>query len=194
MIYKRYRRRLDRYVKFTVTGIFLGFVAGLLLFEFPKVARANMIDPSAVNPDKIREIQTIPVKKLPARKEIEKYFPLAKTLFGSQWKIAIAVAEAECNSNRKDWPRCINSWGETSTTGEYSVGWGQINLARMGGKGNKVHWDKIPGDSLSQKTLWLQDPENNLFAMHLVWLGRGKSFSAWSAFTSGNYLDQLDRI
>lgn len=125
----------------------------------------------------------------PNPRDLTQYYPLAKSLFGSQWKIALAVAESECNSSRKEWPRCVNSWAK-----EHSVGWGQINLAKDGGGGKWVHASKIPGKTINDKAEWLMNPENNLLAMHLVWLAAGKSFSPWTGFTSGNYQAQLYRF
>ena len=196
MIYKRYRRSLDKILKTLCMGWFFGFFLGLFVFDIPTIqeVKANIVDPTAVNPENIQKIMALPTPKVVANKKIKDYYPLAKSLFGKEWKIALAVAEAECNSNRRDWPRCVNSWGDSPETGEYSVGWGQINIARMRGLGNKVHWDKIPGDNLKEKEEWLKNPENNLLAMYMIWIGRGKTFEAWTAYTNGNYKTQLEKI
>lgn len=160
-----------------LAGLMVGMVMGLFVPVHPPLVSAES--------NFVAEVTPVPQPKT----KLEKYYPLAKSLFGKEWKTAIAVAEAECNSNRRDWPRCVNTWEK-----ERSVGWGQINLATHEGRGKKVHWDKIPGQTLQEKEEWLKNPENNLIAMHLVWLNAGKSFRPWSAFTNGNFKFQLPKI
>lgn len=109
-----------------------------------------------------------------------------KTVFGKEWKTAFGVAQSECNSGRKDWPKCKNSWAK-----EYSIGWFQINLAQDSGKGAKIHWDKVPGKTLQEKEDWLGNPYNNVLAAKLVYDQSG--FNAWTAYTSKNYLRTLPK-
>jgi len=109
-----------------------------------------------------------------------------KAVFGSEWRIAYAVAEAECNSRRVEWPKCKLSWEK-----EHSIGWFQINIAQEEGYGKKVHWDKIPGQTLEQKEAWLNDPFNNIIMANVI-KERSNGFTDWTAFTNGNYKAQLE--
>ena len=175
--YRRMKKQWKMLKYHALAGVMVGMVLGLFVPVHPPLVSAE---------SNYQAVFAIPQS---TKGKLEKYYPLAKQLFGKDWKTALAVAEAECNSNRKDWPNCVFGWAK-----EYSVGWGQINLAQEEGRGRKVHWDKIPGSNLQEKEQWLKNPENNLLAMHLVWLSAGKSFSPWTAFTNGNYKQQLNKI
>lgn len=109
-----------------------------------------------------------------------------REIFGSDWKVAYSVAQVECNSNRPEWPRCSFSWEK-----EHSIGWFQINIAQEGGHGKKVHWDKIPGESLEEKEEWLKNPYNNILMAKIIH-DRSGSFNPWTGYTSGNYLRVLE--
>jgi hypothetical protein len=66
---------------------------------------------------------------------------------------------------------------------EHSVGIFQINLMSAAAK---VHYDRVPGDTLEQKEKWLDDPKNNtLFA---YWIYSTSGWNPWSTFTNGAYL------
>lgn len=182
-------------------SVVVGIMAGVMLYSitYPSLVRGKLIDPTNVTVDGIQKTFSTdptptPTGKVFNHKDLTQYYPLAKSLFGKDWKIALAVAESECNSGRPDWPRCVNSWGDSYDEGEYSVGWGQVNLAKQSGRGRKVHWDKVPGKDLKEKAEWLKNPENNLVAMHAVYVGWGKSFNPWTGFTSGNFKAQLGRF
>lgn len=90
---------------------------------------------------------------------------------------------------------CMVAYGESlrsnsinSSPVEYSVGIFQINLAGAYGHGWKVHWDKVPGETLQEKTDWLQIPKNNVDLAYRMSKG-GTDFDQWVAFTNGSYLN-----
>lgn len=124
----------------------------------------------------------------PTVKQVQDYL---KQIFGKDWRLAWAVAQNECNSKRPEWPVCVNSWGDSYTTGEHSVGIFQISIARQSGHGKKVHWDKIPaGNTLGEKEAWLGNWKNNILTAYVVSHG-GTNWNPWTAFTSGNYKKDL---
>lgn len=59
--------------------------------------------------------------------------------------------------------------------------WEQIHT--LNPRAKKVHWDKARGNTLGEKTAWLQKPENNIAVGRMIFKGRRNTFSAWSAFT-----------
>ena len=118
-------------------------------------------------------------------KHTKDHIDYMKTIFGSEWKIAFAVAQNECNSSRKNWPNDC----KLSTEKEHSIGWFQINLAQGHGKGAWIHASKVPGDTMKEKEEWLLEPKNNILMAKII---RDRSgWGAWSAYSSGNYLKDL---
>lgn len=98
--------------------------------------------------------------------------------FGNNYKTACMVAYGESLGNR---------WGINSSPVEYSVSSWQVNLADNHGHGRKVHWDKIPGDTLQEKTDWLRHPVNSTdFVYDLT--GGGNNFSMFGAWLNQSYL------
>jgi len=103
--------------------------------------------------------------------------------FKDNYKTACMVAYGESLGNR---------YGINSSPVEYSVGTFQINLADNYGQGRKIHWDKVPGSSLKEKTDWLQNPINNIDLAFTMSDG-GTNWFAWSAFTNKSYLRHADK-
>jgi hypothetical protein len=194
--YMTFKRRFYFYIKYLLAGLWLGILLGIVFIWSPR-AKAQLIDPSlTANFEKAILKTPQPgqdgeaVREVPTLEEVRAFY---KSIFGPKWKIAFSVGENECGHTRKEWPYCINSWGNTPDKGEYSIGIGQISIARQGGKGAKVHWDKIPGDTLDKKQLWLMNWKNNIITMFVVSNG-GDNFNPWSAYTNGNYLRTLNSL
>jgi len=179
------KTKRDILLKALAVGFWLGIMFGVAwnLVE----ARETHIDPTEVSKDGI--IQNIMSHKTltPEKPTLEDYRAYVKTIFGSQWKIAFAVSQSECNYSRREWPYCVNSWAK-----ERSVGPFQINIAQNDGKGAKIHWDKIPGETLKDKELWLADWKNNVVMAYRIY--RESGWQAWTAYTSKSYLQQLKKI
>jgi hypothetical protein len=97
--------------------------------------------------------------------------------FKGNYQLACKIMYGESHGN----PGHVNA-----TKFEHSVGLFQINLAEEYGFGWKVHWDKVPGSGLAEKTIWLQNPKNNIDLAYEMSSG-GTSWGAWSAYTSGSY-------
>lgn len=111
---------------------------------------------------------------------------LVKKTFPEDPITACAVAYGESLNN----PKGINK-----SQIEHSVGIMQINLMRHS-DGKKIHWSKVPGETLQEKEAWLQVPENNLKVAREIYEGRNKSkmhFGDWSAFTNGSYKRHLSK-
>lgn len=141
--------------------------------------RKNLISPL---PDSIatKPTKVYAVENDETQKEIDQYI---KTIFGKDYKTAIAIQRAECNPKNKQYPYCRNISGI-----EHSIGVFQINIMRHH-DGKHIHWDKIPGDNLEQKEHFLSDPLNNVLIAYKIYQDSG--FEAWSAYTNGAYLQQL---
>lgn len=114
----------------------------------------------------------------PTQTEIEGYI---KTIFGKDAKTAIAVSRNECGPTNKAYPKC-----QFHTAHENSIGLFQINLMS---EYAKVHYDRVPGKTLSEKIEWLKDPHNNVLMAY--WIYTHSGFNPWTAFTSGNYLKDM---
>lgn len=112
------------------------------------------------------------------QEEIEKYI---KTIFGKDAKVAIAVSHHECGPTNKAYPAC-----NLHTNAEDSVGLFQINIQS---KTAKVHFARIPGETLEEKKEWLKDPYNNTLLAY--WIFQTSGWNPWSAYTSGRYLASM---
>lgn len=175
---KLFTKREDALIKaLLVTTLFSGIAFGQIKINR---VRAEMIDPSGMSMNLI----TVEDKENKTKPTVEEVKDYLKVIFGSQWKLAWAVAEAECNHTRREWPYCVNSW-----EAERSIGMFQINIAKNNGLGAKVHWDKIPGKNLKEKELYLSDWRNNILIAHVIYSQSG--FYPWTGYTSGNYLVHL---
>jgi len=104
-----------------------------------------------------------------------------RTIFGKDARTAIAITHNECSPQHPDYPECVYI-----TKHEYSVGLWQINIQS---RSAKVHFDRIPGDTLEQKIEWLKDPYNNTLMAY--WIFSNSYWYPWRAYTSGNYLNDL---
>ncbi len=85
------------------------------------------------------------------------------------WNFKQVIAIAKCESNFDT--------DVISKTGD--VGFLQINLA--------AHWDKIPGETMDDKVLWLQDFKNNVKIAYDIYHEAGDKFNPWVCFTKGIY-------
>lgn len=110
--------------------------------------------------------------------DIESYI---KTIFGRDAKTAIAISHNECNPANKRYPKC-----NLHTSVENSVGLFQINIESAT---TKVHWSRIPGDTLVEKKEWLENPYNNTLLAY--WIFQTSGWGPWSAYTSGRYLADM---
>lgn len=120
----------------------------------------------------------IPSDPTPTQTEIESYI---KTIFGRDAKTAIAVSRNECGPTNKNYPSC-----QFHTAHENSIGLFQINLMSQYAK---VHYDRVPGETLEEKIEWLKDPHNNVLMAY--WIYSHSGWYPWTAYTSGNYLKDM---
>lgn len=114
-----------------------------------------------------------------SQKEIEDY---VRVIFGKDAKVAIAVSHHECGPTNRSYPGCVNK-----SDVEHSIGLFQINLY------NKKHWihaSKVPGKTMEERIASLKDPKINTLVAFKIFKDWG-GFTAWSAYTNGNYLLSL---
>jgi hypothetical protein len=100
--------------------------------------------------------------------------------FGQDADVMRAIAKAESGQNSEK---------ENITERDCSIGLFQINLAYGYCGGKKIHWDKIPGDSLEDKKAWLKDPDNNMIIAKFILATQGKQ--AWTVYQTGAYKEFL---
>jgi hypothetical protein len=120
----------------------------------------------------------LPDARSRTRAGVEDYI---RTIFGDEARVAIAVSHVECNPANGTYPKC-----QLHTTVENSIGIFQINIESST---TKVHWSRIPGQTLEQKKAWLEDPYNNTLLAY--WIYTKSGWSPWSAYTSGRYKENL---
>ncbi len=100
-----------------------------------------------------------------------------RVIFGSDYRVAHAIQQVECNSANKNYPKCTYI-----TSREYSCGIFQINL--------KAHWNKVSvGKTFEEKCAYLNNPFNNILVAKSIFSDSG--FYPWAGFTSGRYLNEL---
>ena len=97
--------------------------------------------------------------------------------FGENYQVACMVAYGES----------LRGNGVNSSPVERSSGVFQINLADNYGYGNKIHWNKVPGDTLEEKEAWLLNPKNNIDLAYEMSNG-GTSWGQWEAWNRKTYL------
>ncbi len=118
---------------------------------------------------------------------LEQYEPIKQyinTIFGRNAATAYAVAFAESGKWDKDTGRpFFLSSAVNASSIETSVGVFQINLKSAVAK---VHYDRIPGQSLADKIEWLQNPYQNV--LYAYWVYTTSGFHPWSVYSSGKYL------
>jgi len=144
-------------------GMVIAFLIAPFIFPEPKA----MFDPSVMSANYV----SVPEK--PTYDEFRKY---VQAVFGRNSRVALAVAQAECNKDRLEWPVCVNSWWK-----EHSIGPFQINL--------KAHQAKVPGATWQEKEEWLADWRNNVIMSHKIFSDSG--WYPWSVFTNKGYLKYL---
>ena len=112
----------------------------------------------------------------PTREEIEKYVRL---IFGKDANVALAVSHHECGYTHKHYPKCHLKSGV-----EHSVGLFQINLYNSK---QWIHAGRIPGNTMEEKVLWLENPFNN--TLYAYWVFKTSGFNPWTAYSKGAYLN-----
>jgi len=136
--------------------------------------------PKATVPSPSPEVKTLELERASKVEEIDDYID---TIFGKkQGRIVRAVMRVECNPANKAWPAC-----QYKTDRENSVGVLQINIKSTYAK---VHYDRIPGESLEEKVEWLKDPKNNVLMAY--WIYSKSGMNPWAGYTSERYLAHLD--
>jgi len=100
-----------------------------------------------------------------------------KTIFGKDWKTAYAIARAE-SGLRHD--------AKHLSEVEDSIGIFQINIQSAT---SKVHWSRIPGETLEEKEEWLSNPYNNTLMAY--WISSKSGWNPWSVYTSQSYEQYL---
>lgn len=143
-------------------------------------AQQSIISPLPIE----KPLESTPSAKLvPSNDElVGKIEAYIKTIFGKDWKVARAVYRNECSPEHKDFPyKC-----RYTTSKEDSIGIFQINIRS---KSTKVHWDRVPGETLDEKVEWLSDPFNNTLMAY--WIFSKSGWNPWSAYTSNRYLSDM---
>lgn len=125
---------------------------------------------------------TPPVEEATQEVYSRPYEQLIHDTFGEDGDIAYAIAQAEHNGT-------INPDAVNSTEVEHSIGIFQINVAKEYGNGAYIHWNKIPGDTLEDKEVWLKVPENNVLIAKFLYGSSG--FYPWSVYKNKRYLKYL---
>lgn len=196
---------LSNVVSVTLGAIFLALPISLHIRSTYAIEESPLISPEgkaiqvevSSTSTPTPEPSPIPVqdKYVPTKEEVESY---VKQVFRGNSKLAYAVAMVEGypKGDSDDWGRvfCWYRWDEEKKEhkGEYSVGVFQINIIEgCNGEGDKVHYDRIPGDNLEEKVEWLSNPFNNILFARMLTLEQD-GFHAWTGYTSGNYLAHMD--
>lgn len=191
MKYAYKRHGSNQYVKKTnihYVGYYIYTIAlAIVFFGLLKSLQTPVILSPVANASTLQKVEAL--EKAPSQPEvkslaegeqsqIERYI---KTIFGSDAKVAIAISHNECNPLNKLYPKC-----NLHTHVENSVGLFQINIESAVAK---VHWARIPGETLEQKKEWLENPYNNTLLAY--WIYQTSGWNPWSAYTSGNYLNDM---
>ena len=166
-MYKQYYLKELPFMILTLLVVSYGFSL-LKLMDTPKVIEW----PPRIDVVKAQEPSVTPI---PAPKDI------FESTFGSDADDMRAIAKAESG---------MVADKENIAEKDCSIGWFQINLAHDFCSGKKVHWNKVPGETLEEKKDWLKVPENNLIIAKFILATQGKN--AWSAYSSGAYLKFLE--
>jgi hypothetical protein len=164
-----------------MVGFFIALqIQGSIVYAQAEAIKPFLFDPSpsVVSLDNYSSVGQESADGKPTVQEVKDYL---RVIYGNRWKLAWAVAEAECNHTRKEWPMCSFSWAK-----ELSIGILQINIAKDEGRGAWVHWEKIPGNNLQEKQAWLMDWKHNILMAFVISKG-GTDFGPWTGFTSNNY-------
>lgn len=101
-----------------------------------------------------------------------------------QADVMLAISMAELSPKRGDWP-----WYVNRSPVECSVGVFQINLAKDYCNGKWVHAKNIPGNTIDEKIVWLQDPINN--TKTAIKIMKTSGFTPWSVYKNKTYLKYL---
>ena len=143
-----------------------------------KVVKAPPVAAPAESQQVVANLEATPAEIHLQSVDIEKYI---KTIFGSDAKVAIAISHHECNPLNPKYPKC-----QLHTAHENSIGLFQINIES---ETTKVHWSRIPGDTLEEKITWLENPYNNTLLAY--WIYKTSGWNPWSAYSSGRYLADM---
>ena len=178
---KRHLPYWKLYLSLMIIGFILGYIMLLGTIEFGKklfslrvYAPTTKVMAQEFVPTPTPEIEGVQ----PTQEEIEKYI---KTIFGKEARIAIAISHNECNPANAKYPRCI-----LHSDVEYSVGIFQVNLYNSK---QWIHAGRIPGATMEEKAEWLKNPFNN--TLYAYWVYQKSGWNPWTAYTSGNYLNDL---
>lgn len=190
-----FQKPTDRTVARWQTGFFLVASVSACLFSYtlnPKFA-PDLLSP--VPQSYAATFTKTEIEEVIKEVEVDRTFTTEKQqiiaqiveVFGDDAPRAIAVAKAE--SGFKPGTENRGRAGTLSPTykGECSIGIYQINLASDGCQGTKVHWSKVPGETMEEKIAWLKIPKNNIKIAKQIYDAAGKSFSPWGAYSSGSY-------
>lgn len=113
----------------------------------------------------------------PTKEEIEAY---VRMIFKKDNpNIALSVSHMECNPKNKAYPKCHNK-----SAIEHSVGIFQINLYNAK---QWIHAARIPGSTMEEKIIWLENPFNN--TLYAYWVYSTSGWSPWTTYTKGLYLN-----
>lgn len=99
------------------------------------------------------------------------------TIFGQDAPIALSIALAESH---------LTEDAVLKSDYENSIGIFQINLENATAK---VHYDRVPGETLDDKIEWLKNPKNNTLMAY--WIYTKSGWYPWSTYTNGAYQKYL---
>lgn len=123
----------------------------------------------------------------PTKEQVVEYM---RSKFGDAFEMAYAVARVEGwpHHEGQGWDRnlCWYKFENGRNKGENSWGIFQINLVQgCNAEGKKIHWNRVPGETLQEKVEWLNNPFNNIDLAHQIYSEQG--WRPWTGYTSGNY-------
>ena len=147
------------------------------VYAFEEVP-ANMHAPAIVELSTTSKNDSETTKAISIPSTLKKLFT---DTFNEDASLMCAIAKAESG---------LKTYKINSNTYEYSVGILQINLRAENGEGKLIHWDKVPGADLKEKTEWLMIPENNMTVARFIKATQG--LTAWSVYTNGAYKEFLE--
>jgi len=188
----RDRLSLSLFITLTVT------ISGTLHFNKPQIVQVQAVEqPSAVEviePQAGQVVVTAPTPTARPVSENERIKNLIRETFGDNGELAIAIGMSESHlipTRTLFASKGAHSWIDDSYKGECSVGLFMVNLASDNCEGKRVHYDKVPGNTLQDKIAWLKVPENNIKFAKKLYDERG-NFTAWSGYTGGGYKKHME--
>jgi hypothetical protein len=182
-------QKIERKRDFNYLYIVFGFLITVYFSFLMGISYGTPVTPSYngyimnFRGEKIKVVEDVKAEEvIISTRDWKPYEELTYKIFGEKdGKVAYAIAKAESNLN----PTRVHR-----DNVECSVGLFQINIVKGDGLGAKVHWDKIPGETLNEKIEWLSVPENNILIAKFIYGSSG--FYPWTVYKNGVYKSFLN--